>query len=84
MRRQEVSELAAFAELLASTGRAHASEAVLDYGLSLHRAVDVFDVATMLRLLNDFPTFLSTLQRAARAAVDSDREGTGSESETVS
>jgi signal transduction histidine kinase len=69
VRRQEVAELAAFAELLASTGRAHASEAVLDYGVSLHRAVDVFDVATMLRLLNDFPTFLSTLQRAARAAV---------------
>lgn len=66
VRRQEVAELAAFAERLASTGRAHASEAVLDYGLSLQRAVDVFDVATMLRLLNDFPTFLSTLQRAAR------------------
>jgi signal transduction histidine kinase len=66
VRRQEVAELAAFAERLASTGRAHASEAVLDYGVSLHRAVDVFDVATMLRLLNDFPTFLSTLQRAAR------------------
>lgn len=65
-RRQEVSQLAAFAELLTATGRAHASEAVLDYGVSLHAAVDVFDVATMLRLLNDFPTFLATLQRAAR------------------
>ena len=74
VRRQEVAELAAFAELLASTGRAHASEAVLDYGVSLHRAVDVFDVATMLRLLNDFPTFLSTLQRAAKTSSEVESE----------
>ncbi len=57
-RRQEIDEIAAFADATAEAGRAHGNPAFEVFGRRLRAAADAFDVGPMFELIESFPALL--------------------------
>jgi signal transduction histidine kinase len=60
-RRQEIDDIAAFADAAAEAGRAHDNPAFEDFGRRLRAAADAFEVGPMFRLIDAFPDLLAAL-----------------------